>query len=406
MIRKLPAIAVLALLASCAEVLPKQPTQIVFNPRTLFDDSAFKPVEGVPPQSELFALGQNTLDQFRADYQSGFRVGGSKRLWFVQYIHEMYKTFSYSDTTTSAQEALTNQKANCLGLALLTAAAAREFRLPYVFQEVLAPPTWDRKNGMMLVNKHVNVWVFDPTHPGDEYKMDLQQVPLNGTASIIDFFPMAQSYPASYLADHQVVSMFYANVAAEALIEQSLDKAYAFIRKALEIDPAFAAGWNILGLVYSHRRHKLTAPTYLYALSLSPNDLSLINNISVWFDRTGNADEAAKWKALIANARARNPFYYFDRAEIAFKQKDYRTAATLYQKAALADPYQHEFQFGLFKAYWMMQKYDRARDALLKAVEIAEDGETVARYNQKLQMLSATTPPPGSHVSRQILEGR
>ena len=388
MVRAVP-IAIVLLSCACAPVRAPAP----FDPRSLFDDAAFRPVEISPKPAELLALPRADLERFRAEFAERLEGAGSKRLAFVAYIHDLYAKLQYDDTTGRAADVLETGRGNCLGLALLTAALAEELRIPYVFQEVLAPPVWDRRNGMMLVNKHVDVWVFDPVRPGDEYRMDLRRVELKRTASIVDFFPMSASYPAAYLDNDRVIAMFYGNRAAEALIDERLDEAYAYARQALDVDPGFAAGWNLLGLVYAHRGLELAEGTYLYAQALAPDELTVVNNLAVWYERAGRPDEAARWRARVDAASAKNPFQDFDRGELAFTKGDYRTAAILYRRAANADPYQHEFQFGLFKALWMQGRRDRAVEALRRAIQLAEDGAVAERYNHKLMMLSAAATP-------------
>jgi Flp pilus assembly protein TadD len=383
------ALAGAAAFAACAAVRAPEP----FDPRSLFDDAAFAPVEISPEPAELLALDRGQLAGFRAEFAKRREGVPSKRLAFVAYIHDLYARLEYGDATGRAADVLESGRGNCLGLALLTAALAEELRIPYVFQEVLAPPVWDRRNGMMVVNKHVDVWVFDPAHPGDEYRMALRRVELEQTASIIDFFPMSTTYPAAYLDNDRVIAMFYANRAGEALIAERLDEAYAYAREALEVDPEFAAAWNILGLVYAHRGLPLAERTYLYAQSLEPDELTVVNNLAVWYERSGRPGEAARWRARVDAAAAKNPFQDFDRGELAFAKGDYRTASILYRRAANADPYQGEFQFGLFKAYWMMGRKDRALDALRAAIRITQDGAVAERYNRKLMMLSASATP-------------
>jgi Flp pilus assembly protein TadD len=387
--RALAPLAAAVLLAACAHA-PVAPR--VFDPAPLYDDAAFRPVAGEPGPAELFALPAAEVARLRAGFEARAASAPSKRVAFVAYIGAVLADFQYDDHTMRAADVLAKRRGNCLGLALLTASLARELKVPYVFQEVLAPPAWDRKNGLMLVNRHVNVWVFDPENPGDEYRMEMGQVRLADPASVIDFFPMSQSYPARYLADEKVVAMFYGNAAAEALVDGDADRAYAAAREALAIDPDFASGWNVLGLVYARRENPRAEPAYLRALDLQPDDATAANNLAIWLDRHGRIAEAARLKARIDAERDANPFEAFDRGEVAFRAGDYREAATLFRRAADADPYQHEFQFGLFRAYWMLGRHDRALAALRQAIQITEDGEVVARYNRKLKALSDSVP--------------
>ncbi len=358
-----------------------------FTPIQLLDDAAFAPLEEVPTVEEMKRLNLKTRQALRRDFDDR-EPYQTVRKWFVRYIQELFSNFSYTEKTTVAQTTLDTQKGNCLSLALLTAALADELRIPYRFQEVLAPPTWDRQNGVLLVNRHVNDWIFEPVLDDRDQRANRQFVWATESASVIDYFPMSKSYPADILADGEVLAMYYNNLAAEAIIDRSYQRAYALIRQALSLNAADVSAWNMLGLVYGHTQNDMAEYTFMYALTLAPDDLSTINNLSIWLKRVGRVEESADWKSQLIRAESDNPFTFYDRAETALEQEEYRTAIVLYRKAIRADEYQHEFHFGLFKAYWMLGKHDRASKALKRAIEISDDERSLNLYHSKLDQLN------------------
>ena len=69
------------------------------------------------------------------------------------------------------------------------------------------------------------------------------------------------------------------------------------------------------------------------------------------------------------------------------RRQDYNTAIILYRKAIQTDAHQHEFYFGLFRAYWLQGKRERATDSLRQALRIAEEDAATQRYMSKLTVL-------------------
>ncbi len=370
---------------------------------SLLDDGAFANTPDLPTPKQIFELDVE-IRQRAAEAYARKPPNLSDRAWFVGWIREVLSTFDYAAQTGSANQTWYAKRGNCLSLAILTAALARELGLAYRFQELIAPPSRDRQQGVMLVNKHVNVWISGGVVAADdaEYAVDETGATVYTSrfrfVSVIDFFPSSRDYPSDMISSAVVVANFYSNQAAEAFVDKQYNRTYWTARQALFVKPDHLPAWNVLGLVYARTGHQLAESVYRHALALFPTridqaNLSTMNNLAVLLERQNRPDEARTLRRRIHNLTVLkctdeiNPFYFYDRAEVALKQKNFRRAAELYRKAIKRDPYQHEFFFGLFKAYWMLGNHHKASVALKRAVQTANDDQTTLNYRRKLVRL-------------------
>ncbi|MDJ0764129.1 MAG: transglutaminase domain-containing protein [Myxococcota bacterium] len=395
---KFPFIALFAALVSigCATGSAKH-----VSPASLsryFDDASFSRSQRISDPDEILRLNPATV----AVFLNAFRAKGpdvSSREWLVGYTAALFNDIEYTDQTYTAQQTWDKKQGNCLSMALLTVALARQLGLSHRFHQLIAPPAWDRQQEMMVIINHINVWIYGEVDNKETATSDERRQPIFQIVSVIDFFPTVKSFPSRPIADKAVHAMFYSNLAAEALVSRDYDRAYWSAKMALSFMPNYPPAWNMLGIVYGHRDHPLTRAVYAHLFELAPEDLSAINNYAIWLNKEGRAEEAATLRRRVQNLRKQreetdmNPFYFFDLAEKARQRARYRHAILLYNEALRRDKYQHEFHFGISISYWMVGQRNLSIGHLQRAIELSTDVSSNELYLKKMMLLSNKRNP-------------
>jgi len=231
-------------------------------------------------------------------------------------------------TTEIPSETFAHRRANCLSFTLLYVALAREVGIKARVNEVEIPPTWDLRNkNDMVFLRHVNVRVplLGETHnilKNDDVIIDLEMNRYSST------------YPQHDIDDNLTAAQFYSNRAMEYLDEKDLKSSFLFLRKAISLNDQQSYIWSNLGALYGRQRLLRQAEiAYLHALSINPNDLTVMNNLAYLYQHTGNKAGAAKYLKLAQHYRDSNPFYQYNLALAAFEDKQYEAALAHVKRA-------------------------------------------------------------------------
>jgi hypothetical protein len=224
-------------------------------------------------------------------------------------------------TTEIPSETFAHRRANCLSFTLLYVALARQVGIKAKVNEVEIPPTWDLRNkNDMVFLRHVNVRVplLGETHnilKNDDVIIDLEMNRYSYT------------YPQHDIDDQLTAAQFYSNRAMEYLDEKDIKNSFLFLRKAISLNDQQSYIWSNLGALYGRQRlMKQAEVAYLHALSINPNDLTVMNNLAYLYQHSNNKAGAAKYLKLAQHYRDSNPFYQYNLALAAFEDKQYEVA--------------------------------------------------------------------------------
>lgn len=242
----------------------------------VFDDTLFTAPATPRDARDLFALTpamQQHLDERIRPVM--LRKGGPMALAdALQTMHNLQLDYDARFTRTAA-EAFEARRGNCLSLVAMTAALAQALGLQVQFQEVLATPVVEANGTLTFVVGHINLMLRDALR-------DPGSTP-GGRWLVIDFMP-GQDLPRQRtraIDEKRVRVMYLNNRAAEHLAEGRLDEAYAWLRAAAAEDPAFAATYNTLGVVYGRRGAlALAEKALLQAQALAPANLNVRDNLA------------------------------------------------------------------------------------------------------------------------------
>ncbi|GLS83158.1 tetratricopeptide repeat protein [Paraferrimonas haliotis] len=344
-----------------------------------FEDSAFFPKLDVANRHQATRLDKAQANDLKLQFN---RHGGEllAHQWLAEQLSAQKGHFQYQERVSELPASTYEVRVgNCLSLVLLTAAMAKELGIKVRYREVKVDPIWDRDSGYLLINDHINIGLM----PGF--------MPTTYTTSrdtfVVDFLPTRAiaGYRVNFVTEDQVLSMLFNNLAAENLIDGNIRPAYWMAKEALSYDEHSTQAMNTLALVY--RRSGLEEQAeFLYqrALSLNQDDLTSLNNYSVLLADQGRLTEWAAIHKRVELSRLRNPYHFFDQAELAFANNDYQRAIYYYNKALDKADYRHEFYFGLAKSYAQTGDHLKAKDNLAKALSLSQDVDNKKRYQSKL----------------------
>lgn len=371
------------LISGCAT----QPVATSDDLSAYFHDRHFTASLDLPDTDDLFELPESAVHLLRREVISSknYQQQSSVMMheWLANYINASDGGFRYADNLTrSASDTFENREGNCLSLVVLTAALAKELGVKVEFQEVDIPPVWDRQGGFYLVNGHINLKLL-PQNKGNVFNISTQSIQ-------VDFLPerAMQGYQKRRVSRSTVVSMFYNNLAAEALVEGDYDRAYGLLKLALEQYELFLPALNTLAVLYRYKGLDSQAEAlYQYILRVEPEDMNALNNYAIMLSAQDRLEEWADVHKVMELARIRNPYYYYGMAQQAYFDRDYQDALIWYKRAIAKADYRHEFYFGLSRTYWVTGDERRAEQSLKKALKLTTDEYNKRRYQSKLQAM-------------------
>ena len=211
-----------------------------------------------------------------------------------------------TELTRNAAQTFDARAGNCLSLAIMTAALAKEIGLFVQYQIVLGDTVWARSGGMYLSIDHVNLTLG--TIQGGR-TLDAQSAPLT-----IDFLPGEdiRGQRIRVVSEETIVAMFMNNRAAESLAQGQVDAAYWWARAAIGQDPRFLSAYNTLGVIYRRHGNLHDAEKVLgYVLELEPGNTQAMSNLVARAERSGSSRRVRGVEPQAGTAAAVSTLLFF-----------------------------------------------------------------------------------------------
>ena len=379
------ALLVCALLAACATTPPAPPPPRVEH---LFNDALFgRPSERVD-RDDVFRLSDDMRHHLGGEIAVLLRNRQPQRaLIEALYQNGRLKLEYDTEITRTASQTFATQAGNCLSLAIMTAAFAKEMGLSIRYQRILVDDAWSRSGNLYFSSAHVNL-----TLGGSRYGRVVDYADAETT---IDFVPpeYSRGRRLRVIGEETIVAMFMNNRAAESLARGRLDDAYWWARGAIESDPKFLGTFNTLGIVYRHHGNLQNAEATLrHVLEVEPANTPAMSNLALVLNDEGRPTEAEALLAKLKELQPYPPFYFFNEGVASMQQGDYSKARDLFAKELDRDAYYHEFHFWIAAAYMGLGESGEARKHLAIAMENSSTRKEHALYAAKLDRMSSYRP--------------
>ena len=280
--------------------------------------------------------------------------------------------------TMTASEAFKSRIGNCVAFSNLMIALARRAGFDARYQEVYLRPQWSAfEDDTVLLFKHVNVvienrnmsWVVD--------------------VSRLDIRPTDRR---RIIKDSYAKALYLNNIAVEALLENDLPTAYAYMRRAIETDASVTDSWVNLGVIYG-RNDQLDDAAFAFsrALQIDPNERSAMSNLYEVYIEQEKLESAADLKSRVERYRRNNPYYLLRLSDEALAQEQYKESISLLRKAIQKKDNDHKLHFALARTQYLSGELAEAENSLLRARELAPESMMVY-YDRPLDELLTENP--------------
>lgn len=362
--------------------IEEAPTASVFRD-DLFPAYMLRPVED--PQA-IFALNSDA-QEFVNRTQSDIRSPRENIRNLVNHIfdHAALGLSYQSAANTDASTTFARRQANCLSLSIMTYAMARYAGLSPQFYQVDIPEYWTRREGVNLLNGHINLRISPFKRPND--------IVFSEAFADVDFDPQEarNDFTREPISRNRVIAMFYNNKGADALLADSYSNAYRYFKAALDTDATLSQAWVNLGVLYRRLDENTSAQaSYQRALDVNPQHLTAWENLAILYAATGRENDAKRIQDRLARERQENPFYHTMLGEDALAAGNPEQALSHFRTALRLDRHQHVIYFGLAKAYAALGDTAKARTQLAKAARLVPDENLRVRYQSKLLALQSS----------------
>ncbi|MCH7344220.1 tetratricopeptide repeat protein [Pelomonas sp. CA6] len=290
-----------------------------------------------------------------------------------------------SDLTRTADEAFDARSGNCLSLALMTAAFARDMGLPVQFRMVFNEAQWSRSGDLEIYAGHINLALG--RKPGE-----MRVLGDDAAWLVVDFLPGEdlRKQRVMELDERTVIAMYYNNRAAELLSRGELRQAYWWARAAVNQDPRFMAGLNTLGVVYRRAGEQATAEhVFRQVLAREPGNVQALSNLIGALRVAGRQAEADGLGERLAQLQPYPPFRFYDLGLEAMRAGDYAKARELFQREISRTSGYHDFYFWLALSYYGSGDLRGAREAMRQAEASSTSSSQRQLYAAKLAHLQA-----------------
>ena len=277
------------------------------------------------------------------------------------------------DADHTVTEAWQTRKANCLSFTLLTIALAREAGIDAYGQEINRILAWYRDGDTLYFSNHVNAGMRAGGH---RYTVDV------ASDSILSGEPPRQ------IDDARLLAILYTNRAAGLMGRGQYELAGHYMTAAFRADDSYPAAWNNAGVLALRRGRQDDAERdFRRTLDLDRMHEGALMNLAALYASRGEHSKEAQLRRKVEKIQRHNPFHHFLLATENEAQGNYAGAAKHYRRAIGLYDGEHQFHYGLARAYLHLGEHRKAGDALRRAQSLA-DRSTAQRYQAKLDQLA------------------
>jgi tetratricopeptide (TPR) repeat protein len=350
---------------------------LVLAPFPELDNSAFE-FKPVPLANDLFVLSLEQKADFRKYFQSikNENVPHHERL--SNYLNDKLHKFNFRGKTLTASQTLVEGSGNCLSLAILATALAETVNLTTSHQTMHSEPIYHRHDNILKTSGHVRTFVYSKTRKHKTIRYE---------SAVIDYFPDIDDVVGEIVTVQDFISMYYQNLAGEAIIAKDYNLAFSYLQEALKQNQYNPNTLNTLAVLNNQVGHdENTKKLYEFAINNTEKTHNLVSNYANYLEKHGQADKAKSLLAEVSNDDT-NPYDWLDLANRHLKDGNLRLASKSYEKALELGPYLHEVHFGLAQLYWTQGQVTQALASLERAQSLTFEDPTKRLYIAKAMTL-------------------
>ena len=276
------------------------------------------------------------------------------------------------DADHTVAEAWQTREANCLSFTILTIALARELGIEAYGQEIPRVLSWYREGDTLYFSNHVNAGALIA---GRRLTVDVARDEVLTAA------------PPRQVDDRRLLAIFHSNRAATLLARGDNRLAAGYMDAAFAADDRYATAWSNAGVLAQREgRQDAAERDFQRALELDGAHEGALMNLAGLYAARGEHDREARVRRRIERIQRHNPFHHFLLAAEDEKRGDYARAAQRYRRAISLYAGEHQFHYGLARAYLHLGEGQKAGESLRRAQALAGRG-TAQRYQAKLDQL-------------------
>ncbi len=373
-----PCLIMMALLLSACQSPKPFNIKNNYTQQDLFLDDLFNSADPLPDTEQIFELTPEQEHDFIKAFNSfSYRsLSDSERIY--KYLSSRLQQFNFHADTLMASESLSQSTGNCLSLAIVTRALAKLVNVGTTFELARTEPIFQLQNNIQLTSQHIRSVVYVK-----EIRNTRQYVNPNNKIRI-DYFPTLGSRTLRKVPKEEFFAMFYINRAAEAIINDQNDVAYWHLKEAIKLQADNTKAINMLGVLYRRIGNELAAErVFKYGLSLQTEQLELLNNYHKLLVKADRLDEASEVAKQLKNHKNNDPFNWIDLANAELKEKNYTNAIKYFNKAIELAEYLHQPYAGIAHAHFMLDRPNRAIEAINLALLNTRHKKTQSIYQAK-----------------------
>ncbi len=368
------------LLAACASTSPSsdgtKPEALDLAPER------FGARPDIPTPAEVHHLNADQREAFDDYLESSAPEGLGRHRQVSDYLQVVTENFHYQGETLTAADALAMRSGNCLSLAILTTALARQAGVEVGYQLADDLPVFEFNGDVVKKGVHVRTVLYDPEWQAREEELTLRRPGVR-----VDYFSSALG--GRYIGNldaSEYMAMYYRNVATKAFEEGDYTTAYWYAVESLRFALDQSDALNLLALI-NRRTGDLTKAEeiYLYGLERAGDKLTLLKNYRALLLLSGRQEEAREVERRLARMDDPSPFSWLQLARSAQQEGDYPQAIVFYRRALEIAPYLHEGHLALAQAYYHAGRRRRALASLNDALENTQRTSTRELYQAKVE---------------------
>lgn len=354
----------------------------------LFSDASFAPPSERIVAADIFKVSPDMRAYLDSRVAEEVAQHGEARGLVEALFKDRRLQLDYdAEYTRNAAQAFDARAGNCLSLAIVTGAMAKELGLQVRYHSVTTSEHWERDGDLLELVGHVNVSVGMPVPK-------VRTWGFNTDSWTVDFLSPSDmkgpGHPSDFRIPHR--SDVPEQPGRRGLGAQAHGRRVLVDQKRRRIEPSFSSLYNTLGIIYFRKGMLARAESALhFALSLEPDNSETWNNLALVLRHGGHAEQAAAIERQHPSSGAATLAAAIDGGMKANESGDYARALELFKRALRTSSDNHELHYLLAVTYLNLGDRRLAMEHLLKA----EDDSTTARqrsiYASKVELLKSTT---------------